>query len=247
MATPPPDTRRFAAFPSTLWSDLLAIPRRGSPEYRARMDALARRYWPPVYAAIRSGGWAEDADAASDLTQEFFLRVLEGDLFGSAQPDRGSFRNYLKAALKHFLLNEKIRDRRLKRGGGQAPLSLDIDRAAPLIEPAAPGADPGELLDRAWGRQMISEAVTELRARLAGEGRAVEAELFEAYELDERQTAAIRELAPRFGLTEAKAWKAVAAARRTLRSILLEKARDYVGNEEHLFRELDELLGRVRP
>ncbi len=123
----------------------------------------------------------------------------------------------------------------------------ETGNAAPLLEPAAPGADPGELLDRAWGRQMIAEAVAELRTRLAAEGREAEADLFEAYDLDERQTAAIRELAPRFGLTEARAWKALTAVRRTLRSILLERARDYVGDEEHLFQELDEILGRVRP
>jgi DNA-directed RNA polymerase specialized sigma24 family protein len=54
---------------------------------------------------------------AQDLTQEFFARLLEKDWLEGVDRERGRFRSWLLAAMKHFLANEWKRGRRLKRGG----------------------------------------------------------------------------------------------------------------------------------
>jgi len=237
MGSTTPDSQRYSPFPSTMWSEILAIRDPASPEFRRRMDHLVSRYWQPVYSVIRSA-WTRDVDQARDLTQEFFVAVLEGDVFGTASPGKGSFRSYIRAALKNFLLNEKKRVHRIKRGGGRQNLSLDFDSAADLLEPAAAGADPGELLDRAWARQLLNEGLAELRDRLTPD----ELALFEEYE--SAPDASVRELAKQKGIAEYEVWKAIWNARKALRSILMDRAREYVGSQEDLFKELEQLLGR---
>ena len=43
---------------------------------RSALVSLCEGYWYPLYAYIRRRGYP--ADQAQDLTQEFFIRVLEG-------------------------------------------------------------------------------------------------------------------------------------------------------------------------
>ena len=61
--------------------------------------------------------------------------VLAGSGFDGADPERGRFRSYLLGALKHFLADHHEHARRLKRGGGVAPDSLD----APSETDTSPG------------------------------------------------------------------------------------------------------------
>jgi hypothetical protein len=60
------------------------------------------------------------------LVQAFFLHLLEKQSLRHAQPERGRFRSFLLASLKHLLLNRADRERAQKRGGGRTSLSLDM-------------------------------------------------------------------------------------------------------------------------
>ena len=91
-------------FETTRWSLVLAAGRRSNTRSTDALASLCETYWYPVYAFIRRQG--HDADAARDLTQEFFARVLEKNYFGAADPARGRFRAFLLASTRHFLSNE---------------------------------------------------------------------------------------------------------------------------------------------
>jgi DNA-directed RNA polymerase specialized sigma24 family protein len=69
-----------------------------------------------LYAYLRRRGYP--ADQAQDLTQEFFIRVLEGRYLDRAVPEKGRFRSFLLTSLKFFVADEEDRDRAQKRGGG---------------------------------------------------------------------------------------------------------------------------------
>jgi len=58
-------------------------------------------------------------DDAQDLTQAFFARLLDKNWLEAATPERGRFRSFLLASLKHFVANERDRERALKRGGAR--------------------------------------------------------------------------------------------------------------------------------
>jgi len=58
-------------------------------EARSALFALCENYWYPVYAYLRRHGYP--ADQAQDLTQEFFIRVLEGRYLDRADPEKSRF------------------------------------------------------------------------------------------------------------------------------------------------------------
>ena len=81
----------------------------------AALAQLCQTYWYPLYAFVRRGG-ATHHDA-EDLTQAFFAKLLEKNYLGDASRERGRFRTFLLASLKHFLANEWDKRSAKKRGG----------------------------------------------------------------------------------------------------------------------------------
>jgi len=98
---------------------------RNDRDADAALSVLCERYWYPLYAYVRRH--VADAHEAQDLTQEFFARLLEKQYLAVADPQRGKFRCFLLASLKHFLANEWDRAHAQKRGGGVRHLSLDLE------------------------------------------------------------------------------------------------------------------------
>src|SRR6185295_8801741 len=94
------------SMPVTHWTQVLSAGNPASPLQREALDRLVESYWRPVYVYIRRA-WRRDVEEAKDLTQAFFARLLEKETFARADPARGSFRAYLKTALKHFLVNAR--------------------------------------------------------------------------------------------------------------------------------------------
>src|SRR6516225_8068579 len=80
---------------------------------RARQE-LMERYSGAVYRYLL--GALHDAHAADDLFQEFALRFLRGD-FRNADPQRGRFRDFVRTALYHLIVDHQNR-----RSSGPAPL-----------------------------------------------------------------------------------------------------------------------------
>src|SRR6478672_2606105 len=105
-----------AAFVTTHWTRVLRS-QGNSTDAKAALSDLCGAYYAPVFAFVRR--WTHDEEAARDLTQEFFARVLAKNNIDGADPARGRFRSYLLGAVKHFLSDARDHDRRLKRGGGQ--------------------------------------------------------------------------------------------------------------------------------
>jgi hypothetical protein len=73
-------------FPTTRWTMVVAAGDPYRKEARSALAALCENYWFPLYAYLRRRGYA--ADQAQDLTQDFFIRVLEGRYLDRADPER---------------------------------------------------------------------------------------------------------------------------------------------------------------
>src|SRR5262245_19984866 len=104
-----------ASFATTHWSVVLNARESGTPEAGEALELLCRTYYYPLYAFVRRQG--HSPDEAQDLTQEFFHRFLAKDYLASVCPDKGRFRSFLLASLKHFLGAARVRDAAIKRGG----------------------------------------------------------------------------------------------------------------------------------
>ncbi len=112
-----------SGFATTQWSIVLQAAQPGDSAARAALELLCRRYWFPLYAFARRR--MATVPEAQDLTQEFFLRLLEKNSLAAATPERGRFRSFLLTSLKNFLANEWDRANAQKRGSGRKRLSLD--------------------------------------------------------------------------------------------------------------------------
>lgn len=158
-------------FASTHWTVVLAAGRRTDTQARAAMEELCQTYWFPLYAFVRRHGHSrEDAE---DLTQEFLRRFLSGDALTNVAADRGRFRAFLLASLKHFLANEWDRVRARKRGGGALHLSLDWRTADTQFQVAVKDQlSPDQAYDREWALALLAKVIENLRAEHEREGKA---------------------------------------------------------------------------
>ena len=137
------------------------IQRLGGEEARKTLGELCEIYWPPLYGFARSQYCSvEDAE---DLTQGFFVHLLETELLAKADRQRGSLRSFLLGAFKLFIADQRRAATRLKRGGGQTLLPLDAG-ALELIEREladAPQSAEAEF-DRRWYSSLLECAMADL-------------------------------------------------------------------------------------
>jgi RNA polymerase sigma-70 factor (ECF subfamily) len=155
-------------FDTTRWSLVLAAG-GDDPASRAALATLCEAYWYPLYAFVRRQG--RSADDARDLTQAFLASLLERRDVERVRQERGRFRSFLLASLKHFLANETARLQTLKRGGGIKFLPLTVHEAEGRYryEPAAP-ATPETIFERRWALTVIDRVMTELRGEAVRQG-----------------------------------------------------------------------------
>ena len=174
MNSEPSSTSTPAAgdtFATTHWTVVLAAGRRSTPQSDRALEELCRTYWYPLYAYVRRQGHSKED--AEDLTQGFFARFLERNYLEGLSSEKGRFRAFLLAALKHFLANEYDRAGRQKRGGGVPALSLNWQDAEARyrIDPADQ-LSPDRLYDRAWAMTLLEQVIARLREECAAEGKA---------------------------------------------------------------------------
>ena len=84
-------------FLTTHWSVVLAAQHGSEVTAANAMETLCRHYWYPLYAYARRHG--HNPHDAQDLTQGFFLRLLEKQWLVSADQKKGKLRSFLISAL----------------------------------------------------------------------------------------------------------------------------------------------------
>jgi RNA polymerase sigma factor (sigma-70 family) len=157
-------------FPTTHWSVVLAAGGAVSPQSRAALERLCTAYWYPLYAYLRRCG--HTPHDAQDLTQEFFARLLEGNSLENVSPEKGSFRSFLLAVLKHTRAKAHEREHALKRGGGKEIISLDDAAAEEQFqrEPASALA-PEHFFEKQWATALLERGLARLREEYTEAGK----------------------------------------------------------------------------
>jgi RNA polymerase sigma factor (sigma-70 family) len=232
-----------AHFRTTRWS-LVRAAGGGDAAARASLEELCRDYWYPLYAFTRRSG--RSREAAEDTIQSFFARLLARDDLATVDPDRGRFRSFLAAALRHHMANEFHRDNAAKRGGGHLTFTLDFADADVRFErEMAVERSPAELFERDWALTVLDSALERLRAEYAERDRS---ELYDlvAVELGGGVATSSRaEQAERLGMTEGSLKTAISRARSRFREHLRAAVADTLSDaseaEEELLRLFDAL------
>jgi RNA polymerase sigma factor (sigma-70 family) len=156
-------------FPTTRWSLVVAAGDPQRKEARSALVSLCEHYWYPLYAYLRRRGYS--SEQAQDLTQEFFVRVLEGRYLDRADPEKGRFRSFILTSLKFFVADEADRDRAGKRGGGKVvPLELSSGEERYQREPAH-NETPERIFERRWALSLLDRVLEKLREEFVHSGR----------------------------------------------------------------------------
>ncbi len=236
-------------FPATRRSVLEAVRSIDAEQRERALETLCAAYWKPVYKYLR-WRWNRPADDAQDLTQGFFLELLERELLLKFDSHRSRLRTYLRVCVDSFVLNEDKSARRQKRGGNVPHVALDFagaeeELSATVIDPAAIPSPESleEFFEKEWVRSLFQLAVEELRNLCAARQRERTFHLFEAYDLDGRETTSYEQLARDHGIPVTDVTNALAWARREFRRIALERLRELCGSEEEFQREARSAFG----
>jgi RNA polymerase sigma-70 factor (ECF subfamily) len=234
----------MSGFATTRWSVVLRA-KDADPEGRKALSTLCRDYWHPIYAFIRRQG--HGAEEARDLTQGYFLLLLESTLLRDVRQAQGRFRSYLLASVRHFLSDARDRERAAKRGGGVSPIPLDEAFAEESYrrEPST-GVTPEEIFERRWALTVIDRAVERLRVDSERRGKLGELERLQGF-LTGAGSGSYREAAADLGMTEDAVKVAVHRLRRRYGEMLREEVEDTVADSREVdgeIRYLLEVLGR---
>jgi len=150
-------------FDTTHWSVVLRARDTGAED---ALTQLCQGYWQPLYAFARRLG--QPHHAAQDLTQGFFVGVLEGRYLDKVEEGRGRFRSFLLGCFKHYLAHEERRAGAAKRGGGAEHLSLDLEQD---VDPPSEWLTPEQAYERQWAVTLLDQVVIELETQYRERGR----------------------------------------------------------------------------
>ena len=230
-------------FTTTHWSVVLAAKQGDAPDARTALEKLCRTYWYPLYAYVRREGY--NAPDAQDLTQEFFARLLEKDYLAQVEREKGKFRSFLLAALRHFLSDQRDRARAAKRGGGADVLSLDAQEAEERyrLEPVD-RMDAEKIFERRWAMTLLEQALTRLRDESIIAGKA---ELFERLRdfVAGESDISCSEAAVQLGLTESAVKSILHRLRQRYRALVREEIAHTVADPAEIDEEIRHLIAVI--
>lgn len=229
-------------FATTHWTVVLAAGRQRSPQAARALEELCRTYWYPLYAYVRRRGHSKvDAE---DLTQAFFVRLLEKNSFATLDSERGKFRAFLLASLKHFLANERDKAQAQKRGGGAANLSLDWQTADTKFQVAdAQEPSPDKVFDREWALALLAKVIERLQTECAADGKVNLFEQLKSFLTTSQAESAQREAAKSLGMEEGAVRVAVHRLRKRYRQLLRAEIANTLADAALVDEEMRALFG----
>ena len=224
-------------FATTHWSVVLAAGESHSLRSAQALETLCRAYWYPLYAYVRRQG--RNPEDAQDLTQGFFAHLLRKDFLNGVGPEKGRFRSFLLACLKHFLADEWEKARTAKRGGtGPEPL-LDLERAEERYGlEARIEATAESLYERRWSFDLLDRVLDQLRHEAVASGRDVVFDQLQCCLLGERPTVTYAQLGARLGMSETAVKVTVHRLRQRYRELLREEVAHTVTRPEEVDEEM---------
>jgi RNA polymerase sigma-70 factor (ECF subfamily) len=231
-------------FATTQWQLVRSAGATPSAAARAALSELCERYWYPLYSFVRRRG--HEPDEAADLTQAFFVKLLEGDAISQATPERGRFRSFLLASMSHFIANHWRAERAQKRGGGKLvslEMNFDDGESRYRLEPTHEQT-PERIFARRWALTLLQQALEALRTELLAAGKEQQFLVLRGY-LDDSTHASYQAAAEQLGISEVAVRVAVHRLREKYRRQLRAQVAQTVETEAEIDQELQDLLAAL--
>jgi RNA polymerase sigma-70 factor (ECF subfamily) len=212
-----PVSTHSVQFPTTHWSRVIAAGDRAGPTAREALAELCSAYWYPLYSFIRRKG--HPPDEASDLTQEYFTRLLEKPVIAAADRTKGRFRAFLRTDCQHFLIDQARK--RIVRAKVVKAVPIDSTGAENRyrLEPVD-DMTAERLFDRTWALTLLERALGLLGEEYAARGRADIFDRLKVVLSQDKGAVKAADLAAQLGTTEGAVHTAVHRLRKRYREIL---------------------------
>ena len=235
-------------FATTRWSLILISADLASDDQKVRqaLSELCRLYWRPIFSFVCRRGYS--TDDAQDLTQDFFLMILEGNWLRHADPHRGRFRSLLLKSLQNFLNDAAAKKHARKRGGdvqfvswddwmAEAPSQLTVSAQALESWPAE------RLFDLRWAATVVEHALRRLREECESQGKLRAFEALRPCLGAEREDVSYPTLSQTLGVPEATVKRLVHRLRQRYRSLLRDEVAETVADPAEVDDEIRHLCG----
>jgi DNA-directed RNA polymerase specialized sigma24 family protein len=234
------------AFATTRWSLILSATDSDGDEQKAReaLAELCRTYWRPIFLFVSRRGYS--VQEAQDLTQDFFVMILESDWLKQADEHRGRFRSFLLKSLQNFLSHARERSGAAKRGGKVEFISWDDWMAESPSQLSVPpetleSLPPERLFDLRWAATVVEHALQRLREECEGKGRLRLFEALSGHLASERGDVSYASLATGLGIAETMVKKQLHNLRQRYRWLLRDEVAHTVENPADVDDEIRHL------
>jgi RNA polymerase sigma factor (sigma-70 family) len=237
-------------FATTRWSLVLSAAKSGSREQQAQdaLTEICRTYWRPIFSFVCRRGYS--TQDAQDLTQDFFVMILERNWLEHADPNRGRFRSLLLKSLQNFLINAAEKAHARKRGGDVKFISWDdwMSEAPSAVSISARALDslPAErLFDLRWAVTVVEQALRRLREECEGKGKLRLFHALSGYLAAERDEVSYAKLSTALGVTETAVKKQLRSMRLRYRSLLRDEVAHTVADPAEVEDEIRHLCAAL--
>lgn len=235
------EVRTAAVFTTTDWQVVLAAKQASSPDATEALEALCLTYWPPLYAFARGRGYT--SEQAQDLTQEFFSRFVGKNYLKSVEQEKGRFRSFLLACMKHFLADDWDKTQAIKRGGRVEFLSWDRGVAESQIEQDLGLAmPPDQLYTRRWALTVLAVVEERLRGHYRETGKQELYTRLDQYLNGDPEKGTYAEIGQGLGMTGEAVRKSLERMRLRYTKLLREE----IGRTVELPSEIDQEIQELR-
>jgi len=232
-----------ARFTTTRWSVVLSCAdgRATTQTARDALSQLCQIYWRPIFAFVCRNGYS--VPDAQDLTQDFFVMLLEGHLLERADPNRGRFRSLLLKALRDFLNDARDKHRARKRGGDVHFVPWDEWMAEfpsqfSVSSREAESWPPEKIFDVRWAATVVERALSRLGEECERRGRRRIFDVLSRCLAAEREDVSYADLAKTLGVPETSVKRLVHQLRKRYRTLLREEVADTIEKPDELEDEL---------
>jgi DNA-directed RNA polymerase specialized sigma24 family protein len=231
-------------FATTHWSVVLEA-QSESPAAQGALEKLCRVYWRPIYSFMRLQGIGPEE--AEDVTQAFFVDLLEHKSLTAVRKEKGRFRSYLLGALKYFLADERRRAMAIKRGKGQRLIPLEELSADERteMEPTDP-VTAEQIYERRWASTVLEHVLGLLKSEYVAAGNAALFDSLKQLLPDEPGSPSQADIAGQLGMTANAVRQAFHRFRQRYQLLLREEIAHTVANPADIEDELRHLITVVR-
>lgn len=180
---------------------------------------------------------------AQDLTQDFFVMVLEGNLLQLADPSRGRFRSLLLKSLTNFLLDATEKRQTEKRGGKINFVSWDDWMAEAPSQLSIPvrtleSLSPESIFDLRWAATVVERALRRLREECESRGRRRLFDLINGYLIADRADISYSNIAQKLGVAEPEVKRLLYRMRQRYRDLLRDEVAQTVERSDDVDEEI---------